>query len=186
MSDKKQGYFAARLEAKNGTVSVVPTGGYFSRDEIPEVEKVIDRDVKKAMADNISPMLLIPDAVLKTAVEGSRGDAALKLSYCNGGHRRSPCGKLECKKCSKARDDFFNNILVYGIDFGKSEFSKTVRHAVLSVLGGAVISVPWEDGMSQKEVRAMLDAIKMEMDRKDKGKESEKYGRDGKSGKKAG
>lgn len=156
--EEGQGYFDVRFIAKKGLVQAVLMGGHFRSDERSVAVEIISDDARRSVIDLASPPFLVPDAVVKMAYETGKGDAPLKMSPCRSGQRRKPCG--HCEECERARDAYFNDILLHAVDFCGDEFAERVRNSVISVLGGSTVSVPWEGPMGEDEVLELINAMR--------------------------
>lgn len=158
--EEGQGYFDVRFIAKKGLVQAVLMGGHFRSDERPVAVEIVSDDVRRSVIDLASPLFLVPDAVVKMAYETGKGDAPLKMSPCRSGPRKKPCGK--CEECERARDEYFNHMLLHAVDFCGDRFAEKVKEAVLSVLGGSVVSVPWNGPMKEEEILGLFNAMRHE------------------------
>lgn len=155
-----QGYFGTWFVAKRGAVRAVLTGDHFYAGEEKDARDSERADAARALADKSSPMYLVPEAVVKTAYETGKGSAPLKLSSCRSGKGGKPCGK--CGECERARDEFFDNMLLHAVDFGEDEFANRVKDAVASVLGSVSVSVPWAEPMDEEEVLELMNEMRGE------------------------
>lgn len=153
-----QGYFDVAFIAKDGFVQGVVMGDHFGPDERTTAMEFVSDSAARAFANGTSPLFLVPDAVVEMAFKTGIGEAPLKLSTCRSGPRRKPCG--HCEECERARDVYFNDILLHAVDFCGDEFAESVRNSVLSVLGGSTVSVTWGVPMGEDEVHELLDAIR--------------------------
>ena len=153
-----QGYFDVAFIVKDGFVQGVVMGDHFGPDERTTAMEYVSDSAARAFASGTSPLFLVPDAVVKMAYETGMGEAPLRLSPCRSGPRRKPCGN--CEECERARDMYFNDILLNAVDFCGDEFAERVRDSVLSVLGGLKVSVPWEGPMGEDEVHELMDAMR--------------------------
>lgn len=156
--EEGQGYFDVRFIARKGLVQAVLMGGHFRSDERPVAVDIISDDARRSVIDLASPLFLVPDAVVKMAYETGKGDAPLKMSPCRSGPRKKPCGK--CEECERARDDYFNHMLLHAVDFCGDRFAEQVKEAVLSVLGGSMVSIPWNGPMGEDEALELLNAMR--------------------------
>lgn len=156
--EEGQGYFDVAFIAKDGFVQGVVMGDHFGPDERATAMEYISDSAARAFASGTSPLFLVPDAVVKMAYKTGIGEAPLRLSPCRSGPRRKPCG--HCEECERARDVYFNDILLHAVDFCGDEFAERVRNSVLSVLGGLMVSVPWEGPMGEDEVLELLNAMR--------------------------
>lgn len=153
-----QGYFDVAFIAKDGFVQGVVMGDHFGPDERATAMEYVSDSAARAFASGTSPLFLVPDAVVKMAYETGIGEAPLRLSPCRSGLRRKPCG--HCEECERARDVYFNDILLHAVDFCGDEFAERVRDSVLSVLGGSTVSVPWGGPMGEDEALELLYAMR--------------------------
>ena len=153
-----QGYFDVAFIAKDGFVQGVVMGDHFGPDERTTAMEYVSDSAVRAFASGASPLFLVPDAVVKMAYETRIGEAPLRLSPCRSGPRRKPCG--HCEECERARDVYFNDILLHAVDFCGDEFAERVKNSVLSVLGGSTVSVPWEAHMGEEESLELLNAMR--------------------------
>lgn len=153
-----QGYFDVAFIAKDGFVQGVVTGGHFGPDERTAAMECVSDSARRSIVDKTSPLFLVPDSIVKMAYKTGIGEAPLRLSPCRSGPRRKPCG--HCEECERARDVYFNDILLHAVDFCGDEFAEKVKASVLSVLGGSMMSVPWEGPMGEDEVHELVDAMR--------------------------
>lgn len=153
-----QGYFDVAFIAKDGFVQGVVMGDHFGPDERATAMEYVSDSAARAFASGTSPLFLVPDAVVKMAYETGIGEAPLRLSPCRSGPRRKPCG--HCEECERARDVYFNDILLHAVDFCGDEFAERVRNSVLSVLGGSTVSIPWEGPMEEGESLELMNAMR--------------------------
>lgn len=161
-----QSYFDVAFIAKDGFVQGVVMGDHFGPDERATAMEYVSDSAARAFASGTSPLFLVPDAVVKMAYETGIGEAPLRLSPCRSGPRRKPCG--HCEECERARDTYFNDILLHAVDFCGDRFAEQVKEAVLSVLGGSVVSVPWNGPMKEEEILGLFNAMRHEKSERNK------------------
>ena len=152
-----KGYFSVRFLARDGTIKVGEIEHHFLPKEKCLAKKVVSKAAKESMATGEPPLLLVPDSVVKVVHDAKSGSAPLKLSSCQSGPRRKPCG--HCDECDRARDEFVTDVLLNAVDFCGDEFSESVKKAVLSVLGSSLVSVPWGSKLDDAEISEIFEGV---------------------------
>lgn len=144
-----QGMFAVRL-AFDGGVSAVLTGEHYSPEEVGAARAIVAEESAKAMAEGSSPVFLVRDSVVKTALGARKHALRSGVSECASGTCGEPCG--DCEACRKAERDAFTSVILGAMDLPEGSLAERLRAAVSSVLGMTWADSPWSTAMTEEEV----------------------------------
>lgn len=166
-NEDTQGMFAVRL-AFDGGVSAVLTGEHYSPEEVGAARAIVAEESAKAMAKGSSPVFLVRDSVVKTALGARKHALRSGVSECASGTCGEPCG--DCDACRKAESDAFTSVVLGAMELPEGSLAEMLRAAVSSVLGMTWADSPWSTALTDEEVEQVFDELNIK-----KGTEDESH-----------
>lgn len=157
-ADKATGWFAVKLEAKDGKVTAVLTGDHFREDELGVAKSIAAMDGKQSVLSGGSPVYLVSDSAVGLAAYSAK-KSVKNVSKCRRGGRGKPCGR--CEECQRARRDAFTHAILGSMELPGGDPSERIRGSVSSALGLMWLDAPWEGPMSEEDVDKLFDAMKV-------------------------
>ena len=157
-ADKAPGWFAVKLEAKDGKVTAVLTGDHFGEAESGVAKAVAAMDSKRSVLDGGSPVYLVRDSAVGLAAYSAK-KSVKDVSECRRGAKGGPCGR--CAECKRARRDAFTHAILGSIELPCGDLSGRIKESVSSALGLMWLDAPWEGPMSEEDVDKLFDAMRV-------------------------
>lgn len=150
------GCFAAKMTP--GLSMEIVDGCHFGADEKDIANAISGDHANSAIADGTSPMFLVKDSVVRTAMRSKRNAIAAGLSDCHDGANGEACG--HCEICRDAEREAFTRVVLAGAELPHGDLPSRLRTAVMSVTGMAWVDAPWEGAMSDEEVNEVFEESK--------------------------
>ena len=165
---KGRGYFAVRFVADStmGMIRAVLTGKHYPSEPpimLGIAKAEIESKAKQALCAKESPVYLVPDSVVLTALRALNGNAPLKVSDCHAGKKGMPCGKEECVECQNARKDYFTHLMLHSVENPlqkQNDHLDAVAYALTVVLGTSRMTHTWEPEIDEEEANRIISELK--------------------------